>query len=79
MSDTKDSEAIRVMEALREDVIARGIKMSGPETQSRADGVPVFEDGRVALFTFRAWGDFVAAVWNTGGPDRDTGYWAWSL
>lgn len=58
-------------EALREAIVVRCVKFGGDDHQSRADGVPVFSDGTVGTFSFRAWGDLLAAVWSTeDGVDR---------
>lgn len=53
-------------EALRRAVLARGLRRGGDWHQSAPDGVPVFDDGAVGTFTFRAWGDALAAIW---GPE----------
>ena len=49
--------------ALRDAIIAQDIKRAGDWHQS--EGVPLFSDGTVAMFSCRAWGDFLAAVWST--------------
>ena len=58
-------------EALRERVLTDNIRHGGDWHQSR--GIPLFSDGTVALFTFRAWGDFLAAVWSEK-EDKDYSY-----
>ena len=50
-------------EALRRAIIARGLRRGGDWHQSSPDGVPVFDDGAIGTFSFRAWGDLLAAVW----------------
>lgn len=51
-------------EAIRESVLERGIRYTGEDHQNRDDGVPLFEDGKVGSFTWRAWGDIMAAIWS---------------
>ena len=51
-------------EALREAILARGLRRGGDWHQWAADGVPVFDDGALATFSYRAWGDLMAAVWS---------------
>ena len=53
------------MEALRAEILRRNLKECGPWHQSeKEEGTPVFSDGTVMYFTFRAWGDLLAAVWS---------------
>lgn len=54
--------------ALRDSIVERGIRESGDWHQDSDEGVPLFEDGTVATYSFRAWGDLLAAVWE--GVDR---------
>ncbi len=51
-------------EALRAGVLERKLKYNGSEHQNSIEGVPVFSDGTIATFSFRAWGDLIAAVWS---------------
>lgn len=51
------------IEALRLDIINRNIKITGKEHQQNSDGTPKFNNGKYGLFTFRAWGDLMAATW----------------
>ena len=39
------------------------LKQGGDWHQNDPKGVPVFNDGTVAMFSFRAWGDLMAALW----------------
>lgn len=50
-------------EALRRAIIARGLRRGGDWHQNSQDGVPVFDDGAIGTFSFRAWGDLMAATW----------------
>lgn len=56
---------IPYIEALRQEIVQNRIKMPGSEHQERKDGVPVFSDNTVALYSYRAWGDLMAAIWST--------------
>lgn len=66
------------LEALRTEIIARNLREGGFWHQQDAHGVPVFEDGTVGLFSMRAWGDLLAAIWSTE-DDHDYCYvdFAW--
>ena len=50
-------------EALRAAVIKDGIRATGEEHQN-GELVPVFNDGTCAMFSYRAWGDIMAAIWS---------------
>jgi hypothetical protein len=60
-------------EALREAIIIRALKQGGDWHQHDEEGVPVFSDGTAATFSYRAWGDLLAAIWSTE-EDKDYGY-----
>lgn len=57
-------ELVPYYEALRTEVVANKIKMGGDSHQNSSAGVPLFSDGKVGQFSYRAWGDFMAAVWS---------------
>lgn len=59
-------------EALRQAILDRQLKQGGDWHQNNEEGVPVFSDGRVATFTYRAWGDLMAAIWAT---EENKDYW----
>ncbi len=50
-------------DALRHAVLARGLRRGGDWHQHGPDGVPVFDDGAIGTFSFRAWGALMAAIW----------------
>lgn len=50
--------------------------ISGDDHQN--GNVPVYEDGTVARMSMRAWGDLVAAWWNTKHPDALCDYCAFA-
>jgi len=51
------------IEAVREEIIRKGIKWTGKEMQDNPNGTPVFNNGKLGMFTWRAWGDLMAAAW----------------
>lgn len=51
--------------ALRESIIKNNIKITGNEHQYNDNGCPLFSDYTIATFSFRAWGDLLAAIWST--------------
>ena len=53
-------------EGIREAVLKDRIRWGGDWHQSdQYEGVPLFEDDTIGSFTYRAWGDILAAIWNT--------------
>ena len=58
-------------EALREAIVARKLRYTGYEHQNATDGVPLFSDNTIGSFSFRAWGDLMAAIYNT---EEDANY-----
>jgi hypothetical protein len=50
-------------EALRAEIQRIGLRRGADWHQSAPDGVPVFDDGALATFSFRGWGDLMAATW----------------
>ena len=46
------------------------VRRGGDWHQDAKDGVPVFDDGAVGRFTWRAWGHLLAAIWSA--EDRCT-------
>ena len=67
-----DAKLIDHFEALRHAILRRGLRRGGDWHQAAPDGTPIFDDGVVATFSFRAWGDLMAAVW-VEEDNRD--YW----
>lgn len=58
-----DKRYVAHHEALRRAIIVLGLRRGGDWHQNAPNGVPVFDDGAVGTFSFRAWGDLLAAVW----------------
>jgi hypothetical protein len=66
-------EAHPYAEALRAAILKLQLREGGDWHQNDANGVPVFSDGTVATFSYRAWGDLLAAVWSEA-EDKDYNY-----
>jgi len=67
-----DEKVHPYLEAARKSAVAHSIKATGEQHQY--EGItPVFSDGSTFAMTFRAWGDFMAAVWSEE-EDRDMSY-----
>ena len=60
-------------DALRTEILYLGIKETGAWHQNSKKGVPVFDDGTYTLFSYRAWGDLLAAIWSEE-EDKDFCY-----
>ena len=58
-------------EAIRRAVLKDKLRWTGREHQQF--GTPRFSDGTVGSFTFRAWGDIMAAIWSEE-EDKDYNY-----
>lgn len=54
---------IKYFEAVRHYLTKQHLRTGGFWHQN--EGIPVFNDGKVFSMSFRAWGAFAAAVWNT--------------
>ncbi len=67
-----DADIHPYLEAARSAALAHEIKATG--YQHQYDRItPVFSDGKYFALTFRAWGDFMAAVWSEA-EDRNYSY-----
>lgn len=55
------------LENLRAAIIERNLRITGDIHQHDSDipSCPVFSDGTVATYSYRAWGDLMAAIWST--------------
>jgi hypothetical protein len=58
-----DEKCVAYYEALRDAILRRGLRRGGDWHQFAPDGVPLFRDGVFASFSFRGWGDLMAAAW----------------
>ena len=51
---------------LRSAIIENNIRCTGDQHQySNYESVPLFPNGKVATYSYRAWGDLMAAVWSS--------------
>ncbi len=63
-----------LVEHLRDKIIENNIRCTGYEHQNSAyNSVPLFSNGKVATYSFRAWGDLMAAVWSEN-DNKDYNY-----
>jgi hypothetical protein len=62
-----------LLEELRRSIIANNIRCTGEQHQNGAVAVPLWSNGKVDTYSFRAWGDLMAAVWSTE-ENKDYGY-----
>lgn len=60
-------------EALRSSILELKLRHGGDWHQEDDEGAPVFDDGTSATFSYRAWGDLLAAVWSEA-ENRDYSY-----
>jgi len=61
--DTFKGECHLYLQALKEEILRCDYQITGEQHQ--AGYVPVFSDGKAGLFTYRGWGDFMAAIYST--------------
>jgi hypothetical protein len=66
-------EAHAMLEEFRRSIIANNIRCTGEQHQNGATAVPLWSDGKVDTYSFRSWGDLMAAVWSTE-ENKDYGY-----
>lgn len=59
-----NDEAKPYAEAIREAVVAQNLRITGEEHDYGEHGTPLFEDGTIGSFSWRAWGDLMAAIWS---------------
>ncbi len=51
-------------EAFRQSIIKNNIKEGGDWHQNNKNGVPLFDDNTVALFTYRSWSAYLSKIWS---------------
>ena len=59
--DDIKQEYKKYFEALRKEIIQKKLVIDG--SMHDKNYVPVFSDGKVGHFTYRGWGDLMAAIW----------------
>lgn len=52
------------VEAIRASVLKHELRFRGDEHQHSEHGCPLFSDGKTATFSYRGWGDLMAAIWS---------------
>ena len=68
-----NEESYPYLNAIKKSVIENDLKLTGEQHQYSKNGVPLFEDDTVASFSWRAWGDLMAAIWSDE-EDKDYCY-----
>ena len=61
------------LEALRKRILDDQLKIGGDEHQY-GGYTPLFSDMTIGVFSFRAWGDLIAAIYNTHENTNQYGY-----
>lgn len=51
--------------ALKEEIINNNIQLTGEQHQHSSNGVPIFNDGTCSTFSYRSWGDLMAAIYTS--------------
>jgi ABC-type glycerol-3-phosphate transport system substrate-binding protein len=62
--ESMDDELKPYVTAMFDEVKKKNLKFSGRDHQYTWNGVPLFSDGKTALFSARGWGDLMAAIWS---------------
>lgn len=62
-------ERLPYIEAIRSAVLKEGLRFGGGKHQ--VERVPIFSDGTAGRFSYRAWGDLMAAIWS---EEEDVNY-----
>ena len=63
--DNYQAEVHPMLEELRRSIIEHKIRCTGMEHQNGVHAIPLWDNGRVDTYSYRAWGDLMAAVWST--------------
>jgi len=66
------------LEQLRAGIIANEIKCTGQAHQDVDEAVALWDDGSVSTYSYRGWGDLMAAIWSTE-EDKDYNYMAFYM
>jgi hypothetical protein len=65
--------AVPYLEAIRSAVVKDKLRITGEQHQ-HYEWTPVFSDGTHGGFSYRAWGDMMAAIWNTEEDTEEYSY-----
>jgi len=71
--DATKKELHPYCEAIRKSVIEKKLRTTGDQHQHSGSGVPLFNDDTIGSFSYRAWGDLMAAIWSEE-EDKDYNY-----
>ena len=63
--DNCKPETHEYLEAIREYMLSQNKCVTAYDHQNSLGGVPMFEDGKVAIMSMRMWGDMMAAIKST--------------
>jgi hypothetical protein len=63
--ESYNEEVRPALEELRKALIKHGIRCTGEQQQNRAEVCPLWSNGKADTYSFRAWGDLMAAIWST--------------
>lgn len=61
-------------DAIRKSVVEQHLRLTGEHHQYGDAGVPLFSDDTVSTFSYRGWGDIMAAIWNSEEPEKKYSY-----
>jgi hypothetical protein len=73
LNDPANNRTREYAESFRVDVVKCNIRHGADWHQHGPAGVPLFADGTIATFSYRAWGDILAAIWSTA-DDKNYSY-----
>jgi len=52
------------LEELRKKIVENNVRCTGEELQNGYVGIPLWSDDSVSTYSWRGWGDLMAAVWS---------------
>lgn len=71
--DVFEPDVHKYAEALRKSIVENNVRATGSDHQNVDGLAPIFSDGTSATFSYRGWGDLMAAVWSEE-EDKDYCY-----
>ena len=74
-------EVIETENMIAQELRKKGYRFDGTYHQNGDYGAPIFDDGTIAQFSFRAWGHIMALAYPEEIEDKEYGYlrWAWMI